>query len=382
MVWVCSLSREMAKPWQLGYPLDRLVALEARFASWNAHAQHDLGRFKKNDIAPALAKGELRELEDGAVLHVSATSKRTAVTSLPGVVLGYKEAGDLHVKHWGYGSPAARARIVDALAEHEGRVVWLYVHAECAEDVLLATECGFRRVGTKYTSPGDVLGVFLRGGHTLPALPLAERVAVHRVDTLDLRDEAARIAATLEGDHGQWAFVNHYSNYNRRRSWSALSLRGYSADPSFIEKPTEMPAKWQRENACRTFVLQDTALMDRVPAVREVVAKLGGVVERVRLMRLKPGDGELARHTDQVDAAVGVTDGKILRVHVPVVTNPDVVFRVWGEEPRRVHMAAGECWYLDIRKPHAAVNAGDTWRVHLVVDVVASDTTRRLLQLS
>ena len=32
-------------------------------------------------------------------------------------------------------------------------------------------------------------------------------------------------------------------------------------------------------------------------------------------------------------------------------------------------MKRGECWFLDTRKPHMAVNGGNDERIHLVVDV-------------
>jgi hypothetical protein len=42
-------------------------------------------------------------------------------------------------------------------------------------------------------------------------------------------------------------------------------------------------------------------------------------------------------------------------------------------------MQEGECWYLDTRKPHEAINGGDTDRVHLVIDVPASPQIRKLV---
>ena len=42
-------------------------------------------------------------------------------------------------------------------------------------------------------------------------------------------------------------------------------------------------------------------------------------------------------------------------------------------------MKVGEAWYLDVRKPHRAVNGGKTRRIHMVVDVVSSEELRKLL---
>ncbi len=42
-------------------------------------------------------------------------------------------------------------------------------------------------------------------------------------------------------------------------------------------------------------------------------------------------------------------------------------------------MKKGECWFLDTRRPHTAINGGDDIRIHLVADVWANDDIRRLL---
>ena len=34
-------------------------------------------------------------------------------------------------------------------------------------------------------------------------------------------------------------FTNHYSNYNKRGSWSAISLRGYRGDPAEVCSPSK-----------------------------------------------------------------------------------------------------------------------------------------------
>ena len=77
-------------------------------------------------------------------------------------------------------------------------------------------------------------------------------------------------------------------------------------------------------------------------------------IHRVRFMKLKPGGGELERHTDQVDPDVGIQDGKLMRIHIPIKTNPNVEFTSWSTTGSKVivNMEEGHCWYLDIRKPH------------------------------
>ena len=43
-------------------------------------------------------------------------------------------------------------------------------------------------------------------------------------------------------------------------------------------------------------------------------------------------------------------------------------------------MGLGECWYLDMRKPHTAVNFGDEDRYHLIIDIQSNAETRRWLE--
>ena len=69
-----------------------------------------------------------------------------------------------------------------------------------------------------------------------------------------------------------------------------------------------------------------------------------------------------------------------MRIHVPIKTNLNVEFTSWSTSGSKVmtNMVEGSAWYLDIRKPHMAINNGDEWRTHLVIDVVANDKVRKL----
>ncbi len=132
--------------------------------------------------------------------------------------------------------------------------------------------------------------------------------------------------------------------------------------------------------------LQDTALRGTLPEVDwvwQLFAELGAKLERVRLMRLAPGGGELKRHTDLVDPDSGADDGQMMRVHFPLKTNPGVAFTSWDlcNRAHTHHLDAGSAWALDTRKPHRAINGGVDERIHLVVDVAANDKVRALFGL-
>jgi len=58
-----------------------------------------------------------------------------------------------------------------------------------------------------------------------------------------------------------------------------------------------------------------------------------------------------------------------VRIHVPIVTTPDVLFHC-GDQ--KVHMAPGEAWIFDAWKMHKVVNPSGNTRVHLVIDTAGS----------
>jgi aspartyl/asparaginyl beta-hydroxylase len=102
----------------------------------------------------------------------------------------------------------------------------------------------------------------------------------------------------------------------------------------------------------------------RCPYIMEVMAELGGVWGRSRLMALAPG-AEVPAHVD-----AHYYWRTHLRIHIPVITNPDVTFTC-GDET--VHMAPGECWVFDSFRWHDVQNKGTERRVHLVLDTVGGD---------
>lgn len=111
--------------------------------------------------------------------------------------------------------------------------------------------------------------------------------------------------------------------------------------------------------------MRPTGDLARCPYILQIMASLGGVWGRSRLMGLAPG-GEVPEH---VDAHYHWRTH--LRIHVPAITNPGVEFTCGGET---IHMAAGECWVFDSFRWHEVHNRGDERRVHLVLDTVVTET--------
>jgi hypothetical protein len=100
------------------------------------------------------------------------------------------------------------------------------------------------------------------------------------------------------------------------------------------------------------------------PYMMKVMGVLGGVWSRSRLMGLGAG-AEVPGHIDS-----HYHWRTHLRIHIPVVTNPQVEFTCGGET---VHMAPGEAWIFDSFRWHEVHNRGSEQRVHLVLDTVVTE---------
>lgn len=81
----------------------------------------------------------------------------------------------------------------------------------------------------------------------------------------------------------------------------------------------------------------------------------------VLIVRLKPG-GHIEEHIDE-----GVYADHYSRFHVALETAPGATLTVGGEVQ---HMARGEAWWFNHKRPHAGDNLDSTWRTHLIFDAV------------
>jgi len=116
--------------------------------------------------------------------------------------------------------------------------------------------------------------------------------------------------------------------------------------------------------------MRPAADLEQLPYVRQVMGAIGGVWSRSRLMGLGPG----AQVPVHVDARYHWRTH--LRIHIPIITNPKVLFTC-GDET--IHMAAGECWLFDSFRWHRVENNWTERRVHLVLDTVMTPQLRTLV---
>lgn len=363
------------KDWQYGYELEYLKSIESKYEEYNRYTLSPFAKYKKNNIAESLHKGTLISLGDETMMEVATSKVASEITMYGSTFIAKKLKGDVTISKLVGDTDLIKSQINSL----NGKSFWLYVWAENKKHCDLAEECGFCYVGPKITTYGEVYAIYYKGeARDFPKVDPGEFLSVKKVDDVD----SLIIDSIREKIKNLPAFTNHYSNYNKDNSWSAISLRGYSPDPSFITKPIEMNDKWKEQHKINDFFIQDTELYELFPEIKTLLSRYGNEIHRVRFMKLKPGGGELERHTDQVDPDSGGCMGKLSRLHFPIITNEKVNFTVWDTKgnPQHIHMSENECWFLDTRKPHMAINAGDEDRIHLVVDVVTEkDLYDRLL---
>ena len=151
----------------------------------------------------------------------------------------------------------------------------------------------------------------------------------------------------------------HFNTQDYNGDWRSISLRSASGKSDDIL-------------AHPNGIYQDTPVLGLMPYTKEILDSWQCEKEAVRLLSLAPG-GHIKPHKDQ---GCAYHDG-IFRIHIPIVTNPDVHFTI---ENDKLHLDAGECWYIDFSLPHSIINAGNTPRVHLIIDGIRNDWTDRLFE--
>jgi len=154
-------------------------------------------------------------------------------------------------------------------------------------------------------------------------------------------------------------WVPHFNTGGYTGNWKVISL--YSADGT--EQNIYMPL-------ANNQALSATPLMKNCHYFREVLDSFQFQILAVRLLRLEAG-AEIKPHTDH---ELGYEDGQF-RLHIPIVTNPDIEFILDGE---RLTMLPGECWYTNVNFVHSVANRGTIDRVHLVIDGVRNTWTDQL----
>jgi len=362
--------------WQRGYPLEGLRALTQRFSEHDG--PRNMGAFtavKERTVADWLAAGRLHALDSALVVMRRAKTGRQIDDFVGGAPRGRYEPGALLIDK--LAGPAASAlELLDQAGAAGAEQVVFVGWWDHQQDSDLARALGLTANAVKVRASSEMLTVWTRGIDWEPVNEL-DGPALAR---LPLEFDAAQLLAEVEAQEPGWQ--QHYSSYNKRKSWTAVSLRSYGGDWQQIVKPAEMSRAWKAEHPeARRWKPQPTELWDQLPECARAAGALGTPLERVRLMRLAPG-GELSRHADITDKDAGTALGRTARLHLPLHVPAECTTTTWQVDgPTISRLEPGAVWYLDTRKPHAVWNRAAEARTHLVVDAVVSRELQRLLQL-
>ena len=169
------------------------------------------------------------------------------------------------------------------------------------------------------------------------------------------------------------------TKYTKGEDWTALSLHGYGPEPLDILKPGVLKSSVKTEAKLQWTSLRDNTIMK---PIFDILDKLPCEYERVRFMKLEAWKN-IGKHTDKIDKDIGFDDGQIVRIHVPIRTNDNVVFTLYenakdksGKENR---LKTGHYYYTDVTKAHAVRNESDVDRIHLVIDCYSNNALRTLI---
>lgn len=163
---------------------------------------------------------------------------------------------------------------------------------------------------------------------------------------LPLKFDADRLLADLDRMPEGWWHV-HLGPYHDG-NWEAIALWAPNGNHT--------------EQSSKGGPFAATEALRLCGYVPEVINAFPGQKSRIRFLKLRAG-GQIFAHSDPLHQI----DSGIVRIHIPIRTNPSVDFTVHG---KRIIMRAGQSWYVDVRFRHSVDNPGTEDRVHLVIDVV------------
>ena len=158
-------------------------------------------------------------------------------------------------------------------------------------------------------------------------------------------------------------WLAHFNTGYHDGGWTGIALMAADGNGDSLYAASDGAAA----NAVRP-----TRFGEQCPQLLAAITQIQCRIKSARLLRLAPGS-VIREHTD---ADLIWRSGEA-RLHIPLRTHDRVAFYVDG---KRVVMHAGECWYLNLSRPHRVQNLGPTERVHLVLDCAVNDWLREHVQ--
>jgi hypothetical protein len=194
--------------------------------------------------------------------------------------------------------------------------------------------------------------------------------AIHASISSDLNDTVAYPLPSIEIDSKRvqeelraldeelWTLQNRYKAVER---WKGISLFSVGGEATDLRVADRLP-------------VYKTVAGEKCPYIcNEVLPRFGAPWLRVVFYRLE-AKTQIAPHRDLGHNRI--LNGPV-RIHIPVITNPQVLMYLDG---RPYHFSTGTAWYFDATARHSVENNSDQDRIHLVVDLKPCEATHRLLK--
>lgn len=165
------------------------------------------------------------------------------------------------------------------------------------------------------------------------------------------------------------AYAFRQENYEY---YNVISLRAPShlVDTSL---PFPPPASDYADGSWTTWM--NTPNLEKSPYLKSIVNKFSEftTVNLVRILFLAPGS-IVKEHTDPTLALE--EQKSMIRLTIPIDNNEGVDFFL---NDTKVGMNDGECWYMRLSDKHRVINAGNTDRINLTIDIIPNDNIIELI---
>lgn len=176
----------------------------------------------------------------------------------------------------------------------------------------------------------------------------------------------------LMGDLDSLQRSVEWTRKDKGGDWESVTLKSISGGDQDFLKKTELGIGEGNQ-------YHYTEAIRFCPYIKQILDDMPTDVYLVRLLRLAPR----ARVKFHTDKDVFEHRGAIIRCHIPIKTNPAVMFQlgfplaspapgfhIWDASVlHERHLSAGRLWYTNVNTLHGVANNSDAERVHLVIDM-------------
>jgi hypothetical protein len=176
--------------------------------------------------------------------------------------------------------------------------------------------------------------------------------------SVDVRE----IASVVSGWTEEW-----FRNTHRQ---TLMSIRPGEDTPRNPHKDTQSYWVARHEMTWKPMDKYKNSILDRemynmlLPIIGNLEKLHNGTHGQIVFIKL-PAKKETTLHKDHMEYLLVCR-----RIHIPIITNANVLFNVGGETK---NMKTGEMWEINNSKDHGVVNDGEDDRVHVVIDIIPNE---------